>query len=184
MRVHRVPVDLLQLVHLRRAIGNAGLLVGRQRDGLVDRPEPGALRQHRLHFGRQQELHEFLRLRLVAGPGDRAGRDAQRNPAFLGIDEIHRKAGGSQRLFAARSPYRDDRLVGLEQLGHLARRGFINQHVGIDLLLENREAGIDVFFAAAVDPSGHDQRMQPIRIIERRDHQLLFVFRIFQVFPR
>src|SRR6185437_8538977 len=121
--VDGIPVDNLELAHLLGSVRNAGLLLGRQRDGFVDRAEAGAFGEHGLHRRAQQELDEGLRFRLPRAAGDRTGGDPEGDAALFRIDEGGGKAGIGESLGAARSPYGDHRLAALEKLRHLAGRG-------------------------------------------------------------
>src|ERR1700746_532911 len=87
-----VPVDDLELAHLLGTVGDAFALGRRQLDRFVDRAEPGALCEHGLHRRTHKILREFLRLRLAGAAGNRTGGDAERDAAFLGIDEGGGKA--------------------------------------------------------------------------------------------
>ena len=69
------------------AVRQPDALLRLQLDRLVGRSEAGALRERELDLGREQELHEAVRLRLVLAARDRASGDAERKPAFLRIDE-------------------------------------------------------------------------------------------------
>src|SRR6266516_7926223 len=80
--VDRIPVDHLELAHLLGTVGNAFAFLGRQLHHLVDRTEPGAVRQHGLGIRAEEILEEGLRFGLVGPAGDGAARDAERDTAL------------------------------------------------------------------------------------------------------
>ena len=137
-----------------------------------------------MRLGGVEELHKLLRAGLGLLFGHRADGGEQRKGAFLGVDELHREAGIRQRLDAAAAPDADDGIAVLEQLGHLAGRWLPGQHVRAHFLDQRLEARVDIVGTAAVDFGKHQQGLQTVAVVDRRDDGLALELLVFEVVPR